>query len=447
MAYSSSGKLGIEYASKLGHIDLIMDPWVNDLVKSFDSTGTSEYDITKWIEYKRVIHDEIEYVWAVDGSIAEVKSEINPKKEMAFVKAAMLQIDIKDLNKINSKYPQPERLKDILSKSSFFVSTVFPLKQIKSNLGSNQDAMRYIAFNTLKQKDEGVYLDTLKWLIFEKWSEKQPNSPEFSCPDCGVEKLSFSYNSEDGNCSSCGTKLYLTDSLSFHTDMDIDQSSIAMPSRYLTILEHLLIFSALRLLVENGKYDLIEKSVFIKDGPLMLPSQYSRLVPQIRSLIEYLKNKNIRLKLFGQEKSGTLVEYLDSFSDYLKQTFTGSSYYRVLTHGEVHTDVLSRSVSNHVYGERTNWGEKILFIINQSRKYVLNIPTGLFKNDQNSPNIQDILELEAILSIVCDLESVRHENALYPIELVNNIASLSNYPSAKILSKYISEAESYTSKN
>lgn len=440
MAYSSSGKLGIEYASKLGHIDLINDPWINDLVKNFNSKEIVEHDISKWYEYDRLIHDEIQYIWAVDGSIAEVKSELNPKKEMAFVKAAMLQIDKKDLSKINSKYPQPERLKDVLSKSSFFVSTVFPLKYIRSNLGSNQDAMRYIAYNTLKQKDEGVYLETLKWLIYEKWTTKKSASSEFSCPDCGTEKIRFKFDTELDKCSICGTDLYLTDTLSFHTDMDIDQASIAMPSRYMTILEHLLLFSAIRLLLENKRYDLINKSIFIKDGPLMLPSQYSRLVPQIRSLIEFLKNKNIKLKLFGQEKSGALVEYLDDFSEYLRHRDFGKSYYRVLTHGEIHADVLSRKISNHVYGERTNWGEKVLFVIAHSRKYVLNIPTGVFKNDHNSPCKDEVLELESILSIICDLESVRHENALYPIELVNNIASLSNYPSAKILSKYISNS-------
>ena len=56
---------------------------------------------------------------------------------------------------------------------------------------------------------------------------------------------------------------------------------------------------------------------------------------------------------------------------------------------------------------------------------VLNMSLGEYKPDDDFPLEEDKMGLKRVLA--------KYEGALYPIELVNGIASMSNYPSAKIL--------------
>ncbi len=64
---------------------------------------------------------------------------------------------------------------------------------------------------------------------------------------------------------------------------------------------------------------------------------------------------------------------------------------------------------------------------------VLNMSLGEYKPDDDFPLEEDKMGLKRVLATIPSLFSRKYEGALYPIELVNGIASMSNYPSAKIL--------------
>ncbi|HMO83415.1 MAG TPA: hypothetical protein PKC18_00695, partial [Lacipirellulaceae bacterium] len=53
------------------------------------------------------------------------------------------------------------------------------------------------------------------------------------------------------------------------------------------------------------------------------------------------------------------------------------------------------------------------------------------------PTPADLIGLDRILATLPTLVSRRFEGGLYPIELANGIASLSSYPSAKILQRFL----------
>jgi hypothetical protein len=67
---------------------------------------------------------------------------------------------------------------------------------------------------------------------------------------------------------------------------------------------------------------------------------------------------------------------------------------------------------------------------------VLNIPIGEY---EANPQIDDLIGYQEIFATLPKIISNRHEGALLPIELAHGIASLSTYPSAKIL-KLFSES-------
>ena len=61
---------------------------------------------------------------------------------------------------------------------------------------------------------------------------------------------------------------------------------------------------------------------------------------------------------------------------------------------------------------------------------ILNIPSGRFNAN---PKYDELIGIDRILGTLNIMLSSKHESGLIPIEMAHGIASLSTYPSAKIL--------------
>jgi hypothetical protein len=72
---------------------------------------------------------------------------------------------------------------------------------------------------------------------------------------------------------------------------------------------------------------------------------------------------------------------------------------------------------------------------------VLNVPTGDYLSARNKPASEDLIGLARILATLPSLGSHKFEGALYPVELANGIASMSSYPSAAILQRFLEAQE------
>jgi hypothetical protein len=109
----------------------------------------------------------------------------------------------------------------------------------------------------------------------------------------------------------------------------------------------------------------------------------------------------------------------------------------VLPHSYVRKEVYRSPDLSNPYGKRTNWGEKIYVKLDPDSSLVLNALVGEYSDDPNFPESKDIIGLNRILSTLPSLISRKYEGALYPVELANGVASMSSYPSAKILERFI----------
>ena len=103
----------------------------------------------------------------------------------------------------------------------------------------------------------------------------------------------------------------------------------------------------------------------------------------------------------------------------------------------INKEILQRSKTKDPYGYTSHYGAKTFVKIHDYHKMVLNIPTGNYVVD---PKISDLIGIDRIMATLPNILSSRYEGALLPIELAHGIASLSTYPSAKIL-KIFSEAQ------
>ena len=237
-------------------------------------------------------------VWAVDGSFVPVATQEKPPREVAFVKAALIVVDRAKLDAIDKLYPHPLQLRDMMAGCGFYHATAFPLKNIRTPLGTNYDAVRHI----------------------------------------------------------------------------------------------------------------------VRDS----------------------KAQGRPVHIIGQEKTGTFADHLASIVRFAPPKARGEPpAYAVLSHGYVRREVYRTPDLANPYGLKTNWGEKVYLKLDPGTYLVLNVPTGEYMPAADFPTVADLIGIDRILATLPGLVSRKYEGALFPIELANGIASMSNYPSAKILERFL----------
>lgn len=442
MAYSGGKKLPYESASKIGHLKVVESEWIRSLIQDFEEPEIELYtDSTKWTEFENEHIKPLRNIWVVDGSYVPVASSDFPPREIAFVKTALLGLDKARIDKVDKKYPHPLILQDIMADSGVFHATVFPLKNIRAKDGSNYTAVRNIVRDSMKEINEGRFYETLKWLAYKKWDSRPNPSPSFTCPHCHKEIPGIPYDLDEDECPECNGIVFLTDMLGFHLDMSEDSAPESIASAYMTIMEHLMLFTAIRMSWHHTDKNLLNESLFIKDGPLTLRAQYSKIIPNIRAFLEHAKNQGRPIHIIGQEKSGMFVDHLSTIARFASPQEKGENlHYAILSHKYIRKEVQRTPELISPYGERTNWGEKVYVKLDPHTYIVLNVPTGEYNEDGSFPcNINDLIGFVRILATLPGLISYKHEGALFPIGLANGIASMSSYPSAKILQRFFEE--------
>lgn len=426
-----------EKASKLGHIKLIESDWVREILSDLSSDDLNDeslYDNSIWNEYKLGNKKPLEHIWVVDGSYVNVNEN---KKEVCFVKTALMTINEEKIAKIDKQYPHPMDLKEINTDSAMFHCTVFPLKNLRGKDGNLYDTVRHIIYDSMRHDYEGMYFETLKWLVYKKWDKSHNcNSPAFFCPHCNKEvEGGFPFDLDTWTCPHCHKELLLTDMLGFQQDMEDDFANLQVATSYMTIMEHLMLFTAIRIHWEDNQKSLVSDTLYIKDGPLLLGRQFAKLIPYIRDFLKFAVSQNRELHIIGCEKTGTFFDYLNLISKFV-HVEKGILKYAVPSHGYIRKEIQRVADADNDYGVRTNWGEKVYVIIDSTMHLTLNVTPKEYKKGAEFPIVNDIVGLDRILETLPALISRQYEGALYPINLVNGIASLSNYPSANILGKF-----------
>ncbi len=439
MAYSSGGRLPFESASKLGHLNVIESEWVQSLIKDFETNDVGDadnYENDIWESFDPSNVQPLKHIWVADGSYVPVEEN---HKELAFVKTALMTVEQSKIASIDKEYPHPLKLQEIMKDSALFHATVFPLRNLKSAKGNIYDTVRHVIYDSMRNDEGGQYFETLKWIAYKKWDGQKNSSPSFECPHCSKKvDAGIPYDQDTGICPFCGKEVLLTDMVGFHLDMNEDNAPVSVASSYMLIMEMLMLFTVIRLQWLNRDQSLISNTLFIKDGPMMLNGQYSKLVPNIREFLNHAKEQGRPIHLVASEKSGSFFDFLSLSSRFVKPE-PGKIKYAVLNHGYIRRVIQRAPDRGNPYGLRTNWGEKVFVFLDENTHMVLNMTTGGYEKGDLYPSSSDIIGLERILATLPALISRKYEGALYPVELVNGIASMSNYPSAKILQDFVKD--------
>jgi len=432
MPYKAGERLPAERASRLGHLDVLKSELVKKLCKSFEDTVQRPISTTgSWQTIPSNIQP-LPLVFGVDGSMQVIKSDTPPYKALAFIKTALLRVDQVALSSIDEESPHPLALRDILADSALYHATVLPLRHVIVPGMSVYDTVRQTIFESVKDASlDGEPLETLKWIAYEKWDGKQKQLPLFECPHCEKTIATLPYDAEEGNCPDCKGKLFLTDMLGFHQEMAPDSAPETVATAYMSIHETLLLFTGVRYFWERKK-GVLSNCLFVKDGPLSIRAQYSKLVNPIRRFLAFSRHQGYPVHLIGQEKDGAFADHLQLIGNNapLQSMFIPGNQY-------IKEQIQHRPNRGAPYGRDTNYGAKVFLRITHYHQMVLNIPTGEYVED---PTLSNLIGAERIFATLPTVLSSRFEGALLPIELSHGVASLSTYPSAQIL-KIFAEAK------
>lgn len=438
MPYDRGGRLPGEQASKLGHLEVVKSPFVKGIIDQFDypDEPVGDGSAAPWTEFEPESSAPLGAVIAVDGSLQTVSSTDHPVRELSFVKTALVRLDQRELAKIDKEMPHPVHMRALMRDCALQAATVFPLRNVRVPGKTNYDVVRHIVRDSLLIESNGLGHETLKWLAYQKWNAavREP-SPAFGCPHCTENTSGLPFDEDEGNCSRCGVGVFLSDMIGLHLEMSEDAAPESLASSYMNIHETLLLFSVVRHFWEQGDFQSLSNMLLIKDGPLTLRGQYSKLVPNIRSLLDHARSQGHPIHLMGQEKTGVLVDHLAEFARFVPPQAKGDNpSYAVLSHRYVRDEVYRTPDLANPYGYRTNYGEKVLVKLDPHCFLVVNVPTGEYLDNPDQPQSgEELIGLNRILATLPSLVSYQNEGALVPINLANGVASLSSYPSAAVL--------------
>lgn len=435
MPYQAGNRLPGEYASRIGHLEVIKSPLVQKLCQSFKNPTVS--DECREIPWQTIPEGEshLKYIFGVDGSMQVIRSDVSPYSTIAFVKTSLLKIDQYQLSKVDKESPHPYVLRDILQEAAIYHATALPLENIGIPGMSNYHAIREIIFESIKDKSpemEGEILETLKWLAYKKWGPEQYPSTAFECPHCHNKNATLPYDAETEACPFCGKAIHITDWLGFHQEMAEDSAPEGIATTYMNIHETLLLFTAIRHYWLHKK-NILSQCLFVKDGPLSVRAQYSKLVEPIRQFLSYTRDQGYPIHILGQEKTG---RFFDHFQFIQKEAPPKSFFIPGDTY--IKKQIQHRPLEGATYGKDTNYGAKIFVKLSDYHAMVLNIPFGDY---EANPQVEDLIGYQEIFATIPKILSNRHEGALLPVELAHGIASLSTYPSAKILKLFSESAK------
>jgi hypothetical protein len=431
MAYSASGGFPAEYASKLGHMRLIKDPLVQKVIEAFESTE-ARTDNQPPIELRHASLDKpLSQIITVDGSSLDVPQLQRVERKMGFIQIAAQLFKLTTLEKLESDpMMDPREANRLINTAVQHLQATLPLAGV--HLPGQTVAQTIRGLTRTFFRTYGLD-QTLKDLVYRSWSAQWPPSagaPHQVCieANCGGDVVWQARHADFQDCPKCGTRHFISDYLDLVSDLGEDRPRSEVIQNFRSVTEALTLFTFI--LGYREKQKILGNTLFLLDGPLLLRANLSRLVEPIRDLLQQQKDKGNPIHLAGVEKGGDFRAYASSISALLEKP---GDY--VLPSVQFLVEQINGNRFNPTtYVNRVNYGAKIAARLGPQHVVAVNIPTGAFLLN---PQPQDLAGVEQILSTLSRVVSSAHENALIPLVLINQQASISIEPSATLLQNFV----------
>ena len=426
MAYTSSGKLPFERASKVGHIKVIKEPHIQRLVEAFESVDNASQEQVGSLSGHLDLSDcgELENVVAVDGSYIPIPNEIKNHKRLAFFSVSTVVLQRREIEAMQaSPIIDPRDLAKRLEDSHETLSWALPLAGISVPGQTLIETIRKLIDEFFQHS--GLY-PTLQFLLSREWLPSYEMTAYMGCIKCGRDitlprsKLYFA-------CPYCNQHHTLADYLQLVQSQPDDWAREEVVKMLMGVAENLYL---LRFLVNyRDKPLILRRTLFLKDGPLLLSSQLARLVPAVREFLRYLSKAGHQVHVVGTEKTGELVDHVPLIREVLLKPgdyfLPSVRYLQERLKGVV--------FDRDSYINRVSYGSKVVVRLGHEHTVAFNVPTGEYLLE---PEEGELYGFQKSMALLSRMLSSAHENALVPLVLANSVASISSSPSADILETF-----------
>jgi hypothetical protein len=431
MAYSASGGFPAEYASKLGHIRLIKDPVVQQVIEAFETSHTKSENQPPIAIGHVTLDCPLAQIITVDGSSLQIPHLQRSEREMAFIQIAAQLFKLSTLDSLeNEPMMDPRETNRLINSAVQHLQAIFPLAGIHLRGQTVAETIRDLVRRFLRNSG----LDqTLKDLVYRSWSAQWPpqqGAPFQACirPGCDGQVLWQTRNADSQDCPKCETRHFVSDYLDLVSELGEDRPRNEVIQNFRSVAEALTLFTFI--LRYRCEQKILARTLFLLDGPLLLRANLSRLVEPIRDLLGHQKEQGNPIHMAGVEKGGDFRAYASSIAELLEKP----GDYFVPPVQFLVEQISGNRFDRTTYVNRVNYGAKIAARVGQQHTLAINIPTGKFLLE---PRPEDLIGLAPVLSTLSRVVSSAHQNALIPLVLINQQASISIEPSASLLQNFV----------
>lgn len=385
---------------------------------------------------------EIENIITVDGSPREIEAnEEYPSTRVGYLQLAAVLFDVEEmLNQQEKKFVDPDVAKK-MSKTSRH-SMVLPSSNITSpGMDSVPHSWRAEIFEifTSHQVEDRPLIEYFATIL--TLSEKMNEDDDVvvaRCPneDCDESDIAVPTDSSD-TCPRCEATVFPTDVLRIHEKVRDLQNNEGALARFMGAVEHIIMASYLLYLRANAP-EKLERTAFIYDGPLAMFEQTAWLHNPLLNVIDHVSKEQqsegyFPPVIFGVEKSGQFADHAHRIKDEMPpSTVLG------MDDDYIYDYVIASRSSSSEYGSNTYYGQRFIYKSPAEQMFVLTVPKlpldGLPKHEPTAyPSLQRVFETIEVGST--SVTSMR-ENALLPIVLAHNEASIPMKTGSKVLTLF-----------
>jgi hypothetical protein len=429
-----SGRFPLEFASKLGHVKLVEHEHIARLVRQFERTDTAGDTPVGGLTGKLSLasSSSIRFVLTVDGGQAIIPNKLRHDKRLAFIKVCAMVIRREDITYLHQNpVIDPRQLSRMFEDGVWYNAAALPLAGICIPGETVRETIR----KTVDAVMEYTRLyDVLNFLVSRLWDPSydmspatNPAAPHMDCLRCGAT-VWLPRNEFNFACCACGYHHRLADYLGIAQDAPEDWAREEAAMSLRNSLETLTLFHFI-IRQWRTRPEGMNEILFLKDGPLLLRAQLSRLIEPIRALLQEIRGRGSELYVAGTEKNGELVDHIEDLKRHLPEPgdfFLPSVRYLL-------EEIAGLQYDPERYRNRVQYGSKVVVRLGPNHVIPLDVPTGAFLTDPHPSDLIGFAETAAVLS---EMISYSHDNALIPIKLVNEYSSISDRPSGDILKAF-----------
>jgi hypothetical protein len=383
------------------------------------------------------IAEAVRFAITVDGSDAEVEAtREHPTIKAGYVRVAASFIDFERLHAAGvGDFVNPHLLRESHQHAAF--DRVLPGSGLTIPGSTGVDTWRLELDRFLQETkfDQASDQTLADMLLALHGSPGAPatTAPLRRCPSCGAKDAQLSGGQIDvpktgTACPECGTKVYLGDVLRTEEEYMPEGSNRSALTRMMLVAERLTSLGYMQLLFEDAhRYDILERTLFITDGPLGL---HGTVAPLKRRFQDYLgefakqcaaNSRPAAPLVVGVEKSGTFVEHAQLIAHLIEPgqvMFLTTEYINRMT---------GRQLSNP-YGSDEFYGRRFIYRTRSGGVLVVTVPPkpGVtpYGEDPDGELWSSYPTLRPICEVLDHVQTRLYENAVIPVALAHSAASL-----------------------